>query len=141
MNRIKKLRIKNNLSQKNLAKKIGLSHQSISYYESGKRHPKIESWQKLADFFGVSVDYLRGSKPKLNLYQFYQYQDEYGMYTEFTVLAEDEDDAWRQILNKKVKMEKQDPFVRYEILENRKFYHVEKYPVNEKSVIPHYSHD
>lgn len=60
MNRIKELRKKNKLTQKALAKKVGLSNQSISFYELGKREPKIEAWQKLADFFGVSIPYLQG---------------------------------------------------------------------------------
>ncbi|MDU7064139.1 MAG: helix-turn-helix transcriptional regulator, partial [Lactobacillus paragasseri] len=33
---------------------------TISQYERGKREPKLETWQKLADFFGVSVPYLQG---------------------------------------------------------------------------------
>lgn len=59
-NRIKELRLQNKLSQKELADKVGLSNQSISFYESGKREPKIEAWQKLAKFFNVSIPYLQG---------------------------------------------------------------------------------
>lgn len=59
-NRIKELRQKAGLTQEQLAKKVGLSEQAISYYELGKRNPKIDKWQKLADFFGVSVPYLQG---------------------------------------------------------------------------------
>ena len=33
---------------------------TLSQYETGKRHPKFEVWQKLADFFDVSVPYLQG---------------------------------------------------------------------------------
>ena len=58
--RIKELRLKAGLTQEQLAKKVGLSEQAISFYELGKRNPKIEKWQKLADFFGVSVPYLQG---------------------------------------------------------------------------------
>ena len=59
-NRIKELRVKNGLSQKELASKIDASNQIISFYENGKREPKIEMWQKLADFFNVPVPYLQG---------------------------------------------------------------------------------
>ena len=59
-NRIKELRLKAVLTQEQLAKKVGLSGQAISYYELGKRNPKIDKWQKLADFFGVSVPYIQG---------------------------------------------------------------------------------
>ena len=59
-NRIKELRQKNNLTLKELGQKIGMANNTISQYETGKREPKLETWQKLADFFGVSVPYLQG---------------------------------------------------------------------------------
>ena len=59
-NRLKELRHKKNLSQKDLAKKLNISQQAISLYEKGDREPKLETWQKLADFFNVPVDYLLG---------------------------------------------------------------------------------
>ncbi|MBP2058948.1 DNA-binding XRE family transcriptional regulator [Lactobacillus colini] len=62
-NRIKQERISKGLTQAELAKKTGISKQSISYYEIGKRQPKIEAWQKLANFFGVSIPYLQGLEP------------------------------------------------------------------------------
>lgn len=61
MNRIKILRLVNNKTQKDLAKYLNVSEQAIFYYEQGKRNPKPENWQKLADFFDVSVPYLRGA--------------------------------------------------------------------------------
>lgn len=60
MNRIKELREKRGLSQAQLAQKTGISSQSISKYEHGERNPKIKKWQKLADFFNVSIPYLKG---------------------------------------------------------------------------------
>lgn len=60
MNRIKKMRQSKGLSQAELAQKVGISNQAISHYETEKRYPKIEAWQKLADFFNVSVPYLQG---------------------------------------------------------------------------------
>lgn len=60
MNRLKELRKQKHLTLQELADKTGLSNQAISFYERGKRKPKIETWQKLADFFGVSVPYLQG---------------------------------------------------------------------------------
>ena len=60
MNRIKEIRQEKKLSQKDLAKKLNISQQAISLYEKGDREPKLETWQKLADFFGVSVPYLQG---------------------------------------------------------------------------------
>lgn len=61
MNRIKILRLVNNKTQKDLAKYLNVSKQAIFYYEQGKRNPKPENWQALADYFNVSVPYLRGA--------------------------------------------------------------------------------
>ena len=61
MNRLKELRKSQGLSQVELARKTGISNQAISFYERGERHPKIETWQKLADYFNVSVPYAQGN--------------------------------------------------------------------------------
>lgn len=60
MNRIKELRQKNNLTLKELGQKVGMANNTISQYETGKREPKIETWNKLADYFHVPVAYLKG---------------------------------------------------------------------------------
>lgn len=60
MNRIKELRQKNKLNQIELANKIHASNQAISAYESGTREPKPAMWVALANFFDVSVPYLKG---------------------------------------------------------------------------------
>ena len=59
-NRIKELRQKNNLTLKELGHKVGMANNTLSQYETGKRNPKLETWQKLADYFNVSVPYLQG---------------------------------------------------------------------------------
>lgn len=58
--RLRQLRNDLGLLQKDLAKKVKLSQQTISLYESGKREPDYDTLKKLADFFNVSVDYLLG---------------------------------------------------------------------------------
>lgn len=59
-NRIKKLRAERGLTLANLANNTGLAPNTISQYETGNREPKLKTWQKLADYFGVSVSYLQG---------------------------------------------------------------------------------
>ena len=57
---MKELRQKNNLTLKELGQKIGMANNTISQYENEKREPKEPTWQALADFFNVSVPYLKG---------------------------------------------------------------------------------
>lgn len=60
MNRLKELRQKNELSQKEIAKILGFSLRSFQRMENGESQIKPEKAQQLADFFGVSVGYLLG---------------------------------------------------------------------------------
>lgn len=57
--KIKKLRQERGWSQDYLAEKVGIGQQYISKYESGKLSPSFKTLEKLADTFGVSVDFLR----------------------------------------------------------------------------------
>lgn len=57
--KLKHLRIENNLTQADIAKAIGVSPATIGNYEQGTREPRNnEMWKKLADYFNVSVDEL-----------------------------------------------------------------------------------
>lgn len=50
------LRKINNLSQEQLAEKLGISRQTLSKYETGESVPDIEKCKVIADYFGVSLD-------------------------------------------------------------------------------------
>ena len=66
MNRIKELRQKKGDSVKKVADEVGLSQSMLSSYENGTRSPRDEgTWDKLANYFGVSVSYLMGLTDKL----------------------------------------------------------------------------
>lgn len=58
--RIKELRKEKNISQKALGKAIGVSQKAIDYWERGVNEPKASYIVAMADFFGVSTDYLLG---------------------------------------------------------------------------------
>ncbi len=53
---LKKLRQKHNISQEFLAKKIGLSRPTYAQIEKGERKMLVEEAQKLARFFGLSLE-------------------------------------------------------------------------------------
>ena len=53
--RLIELRKGRQLTQDELAEKIGVSRSLIGYYEAGAKNPTLETLQKLAAFFGVSI--------------------------------------------------------------------------------------
>lgn len=59
-NRIMELRKRKGLTLQQVADAIGVGNNTISRYETGKREPKLKTWEKLANFFNVSVAYLMG---------------------------------------------------------------------------------
>lgn len=60
MNRLKELRESQNLSQTELATKLGLVINSYSNYERNERTPNYKVLWKIADFYGTSIDYIVG---------------------------------------------------------------------------------
>lgn len=58
--RIYELRKDMKLSQSELAKKVGATQKAIDFWEKGINEPKATYIINLANFFGVSTDYLLG---------------------------------------------------------------------------------
>ena len=54
------LRRDRNLTQPQLAKAINVSNAVVSFWENGKNEPKVSYIKKLANFFGVTTDFLLG---------------------------------------------------------------------------------
>lgn len=64
--RLVKLRKELNLTQEDFAQKIGYTRTAISAWEIGRNEPSNADTVKIADFFGVSTDYLLGKSDKRN---------------------------------------------------------------------------
>ena len=60
--KLKKLRRNRDLTQEEVAAHIGISYQAISKWERGDGYPDITMLPTLANYFGVSVDYLLGNE-------------------------------------------------------------------------------
>ena len=56
--KLKKLRMRENLTQDDLAEKIFVTRTAVSKWETGNGYPSIESLKLLAKLFGTSVDEL-----------------------------------------------------------------------------------
>ena len=63
-NRIRELRAEKNLSLMQLEQDLGISYFTLRRYELGETEPKLETWLKLAYYFGVPVSYLQGIEAK-----------------------------------------------------------------------------
>lgn len=59
--RFKQLRLELNLSQEDIASKLGIDVSSVNRYEKNKREPEYATLLKIAEFFNVSTDYLLGA--------------------------------------------------------------------------------
>ena len=66
--RLQKLRKMRNISQLKLALDLNMNQNSISRYETGEREADYATLIAIADYFGVSVDYLLGrtDNPRVN---------------------------------------------------------------------------
>lgn len=57
-NKLKSMREKQGLLQKQLGDSLGISASTIGMYEQNRREPDNLTLKKIANFFGVSIDYL-----------------------------------------------------------------------------------
>ncbi len=57
---LKKLRTDHGLTQQELGKHIGISKAVVSKYENGIGYPTLDTLIQIAEYFGVTTDYLLG---------------------------------------------------------------------------------
>ena len=67
--RIRELRLENNLLQKELAANIRIASNTLSQFESGKANPSYDVLISIANFFEVSTDYLLGREDDFGVIQ------------------------------------------------------------------------
>ena len=63
--RLKELRKKNNLTQKDISKKLKISQSLYSFYENGKKNIPILILSKLAKEYKTSIDYIVGDTDEI----------------------------------------------------------------------------
>lgn len=94
MKRISELRHEKHITQTSLAMKLNITQNMISFYESGKYQPSIDTLIELSKVFDVSVDYLIGNTdiryPADKLIQDKNTITEIEMMTLFKSLSKDE---------------------------------------------------
>lgn len=55
--KLKTLRKGRKLTQEQAAEKLGITRATVSNYEVGRRSPHISELKRIADFYGVGLDY------------------------------------------------------------------------------------
>lgn len=65
-NKLRNLRENNGLLQKDISKDLNISASTIGMYEQGRREPDNATLKKIANYFGVSTDYLLDNEKKNN---------------------------------------------------------------------------
>lgn len=65
--RMKELRLEKRLRQEDAARELDISMSAYCRYEHGDREPDASVLWRMADFYGVSVDYLLGRSDKRKL--------------------------------------------------------------------------
>lgn len=66
--KLKFARERTGFTQREVAKEIGLPQSTIAKYETAKLEPSVETLGKLADFYGVSLDWLVGTRGEQEIY-------------------------------------------------------------------------
>jgi methanogenic corrinoid protein MtbC1 len=72
--RLKKLRIKNKILQKDISTDLGVAQTTISNYEKGVRFPDEATLKTIASYFNVTIDYLLGYAPENDTFSTYKNQ-------------------------------------------------------------------
>lgn len=67
-NNIKFLRVGKGILQRELAEELHVTQTAVSQWESGRKKPERETANALAEFFGVSVEYLLGEVDENHMY-------------------------------------------------------------------------
>lgn len=65
MEHLKELRVHKGLTQQEVALVLGCNQTAVGKYERGKLEPNIETLNKLARLFEVTVDYLTGNTDEM----------------------------------------------------------------------------
>ena len=64
--KLKELRLRNSLSQEQLARKLNIVTRTYIYYEQGKKYPPVKILTRIAELFEVSISFLMDEQNELS---------------------------------------------------------------------------
>lgn len=82
-NRLKELRKSKGYTLDDIAEQTGITRGTYNNYENGKTEPKLETWKKLADYFGVSIAYLQNTDDYFDTQNKNSVHDNYQNYRDY----------------------------------------------------------
>lgn len=69
VSKLRHARERTGFTQREVSKETGIPHSTIANYETGRTQPDIENLGILIDFYGISADWLLGTKGELEIYR------------------------------------------------------------------------
>ena len=94
--KLKKIRLARNMTQGELADKMGLSRHLISRWETGDRNINADQLNKLAQILGVTLDYFQDAKPERTLNNLMSQLEV--VFMDAGIPASDKDKAYQDIM-------------------------------------------
>jgi len=108
--RLQELLDDKDITQRELAQRIGVTEVTISRYLNGERKPRIEIISKIAEVLGVSIDYLLGYSDIRNPYGSIETIDQQSKYNDDDELMSEEDlyviEQFKEFLKQQRRMKK-----------------------------------
>ena len=92
--KLKTLRKGRKLTQEQAAEKLGITRATVSNYEVGRRSPHISELKRIADFYGVGLDYF-GIVPTDEVFDLMSRARE--VFNNPTVSKEKKDEIYREL--------------------------------------------
>ena len=80
---------KYNITPYKVAKETGVTQSTLSDWKRGRSTPKSDNMKKIADYFGVTVDYLMTGKENIPEEKKSPYSDLKGIYLSYAKEAQD----------------------------------------------------
>lgn len=93
---LKKIRESRKITQAEFSKVMNVAPSTVGLWEQGRREPNYESLNKIADYYGVTTDYLLGRE---NLKSHSIPQEEISLLKGFRNLTQDGREALLHMLN------------------------------------------
>ena len=103
--RLSKFRRNANLTQMEVAEKLGISFQAVSFWERGKTMPDLSNLVRIAEIYNVSIDEILNNERQISAIKNFIHNDEAGDLLEIISIMKPQD-IIRAIENSQIKVDR-----------------------------------